>query len=96
VRRPLILHASAFTAARDLITCTLLGTVSQHHIELDAPGDLVKIETVWAEGVKSLAKVNTLAVDGHWIAIGGFGTDGRGVIEIWSRAEQQSTANPAH
>jgi hypothetical protein len=76
---------SAFTSASTIVACSLLGTIS--HLEL----------VVGEEGVASLekrrvthsvrlSKVNALASNGKWLAIGGFNAEGKGVAEIWAIA----------
>ncbi|ETW85973.1 hypothetical protein HETIRDRAFT_29644, partial [Heterobasidion irregulare TC 32-1] len=73
--------AVCFLDPMTLLTCTLLGTFSQHTISR-VNGKLV-LETAWTVYVKGVAKVNALVGFDGWIAVGGFGKDGEGLVEMW-------------
>jgi hypothetical protein len=70
----------------DLVACTLLGKMTRYHLYREAGCD-PKPEQIWSADAESVAKVNALIVSDSWIAIGGIGKEGRGVIEIWSENE---------
>ncbi|KAF8136412.1 WD40-repeat-containing domain protein [Boletus edulis] len=76
--------ALAFTEARELLTCTLLGKVTQYRICGSAAGGTLKLEPQWIGESKNAYKVNSIAFSGGSIVIGGFQEDGKGVIEVWS------------
>ena len=77
------MFCSAFTDPNTLITCTLLGTVSQHYLQFNPSDNTIQVHLRWTRDVECLAKVNALAVHGDWLAVGGFGKDKKGVVEIW-------------
>lgn len=72
---------SKFLDPMTLLTCTLLGTFSQHTIS--RVNDKLVLETAWTVYVKGVAKVNALVAFDDWIAVGGFGKDGEGLVEMW-------------
>lgn len=74
----------AFTESRELLTCTLLGKVTQYRICGSAGGGTLKLEPQWIGESKDNHKVNSIAFSGGTIIIGGFQKDGTGVIEVWS------------
>lgn len=74
-----------------MLTSTLLGKLAQHDIVYNDQAQ-VQIQTVWAAEVKTLAKVNALAVQGEWLVIGGINKDGKGVAEIWRRSDADAPA----
>lgn len=73
-----------FTEPRELLTCTLLGKVTQYQICGSAAGGTLKLEPRWIGESKDSYKVNSIAFSGGSIIIGGFQKDGTGVIEVWS------------
>ncbi|KAI0705861.1 WD40-repeat-containing domain protein [Cytidiella melzeri] len=78
--------ASAFTTPSTLITCTLLGKISQHIVSYDEE-QIPRLETKWTATVVDLAKVNELDAAGEWMTVGGFSEDGKGCVEIWKLAK---------
>jgi len=76
--------AVAFTEARELLACTLLGKITQYRICGSAAGGTLKLEPQWIDQSKNAYKVNSIAFSGGSIVIGGFQEDGKGVIELWS------------
>jgi hypothetical protein len=55
-----------------------------HRFKRD-PNVCVEAARTWQ--VHNIVKVNTVAIHGgRWLAIGGFGKDGKGVIELWRTA----------
>ncbi|THH13865.1 hypothetical protein EW146_g6405 [Bondarzewia mesenterica] len=85
----------AFLNPTTLITCTLLGTITQHMISRagDDSGTLT-IETVWTTSAMGLAKVNAMAAYSGWITIGGFDKQGKGLVEMW-RIEHEENPTDA-
>jgi hypothetical protein len=75
-----ILALSAFRGPTTIICCTLLGIISQYRLSRDP----LRLTLVFAKGTEGLEKVNTLAIEGCSLAVGGFGKDKRGIIELWS------------
>ena len=73
---------SAFTATDRLVTCSLLGAVSQYTISRDAEGKLQATKG-WGAVAKSLEKVNAMTADEARVVLGGFGKDGKGIVELW-------------
>ncbi|KAH7926623.1 hypothetical protein BV22DRAFT_1032619 [Leucogyrophana mollusca] len=75
--------ATTFIAPRTLLICTLLGKVTQHEIcGASSEGNLA-LEMKWTKTAENVVKVNALVAVEEWIVIGGFGKDGKGVIECW-------------
>ncbi|KII88293.1 hypothetical protein PLICRDRAFT_618934 [Plicaturopsis crispa FD-325 SS-3] len=75
--------AIAFADPATLISCTLLGTVTQHQISRSTTeDDRLELVTAWTQETKSMAKVNAMAVDDEHIVIGGFRADGKGAVEL--------------
>ena len=70
-----------------LITCTLLGKLAQHNVVHDASA--VDVETVWTGETKNLQKVSAMSVKGAFIAIGGFGKDDKGLVEVMSLSTEE-------
>ncbi|KIJ69334.1 hypothetical protein HYDPIDRAFT_80305 [Hydnomerulius pinastri MD-312] len=79
--------ALAFTAQRELLTCTLLGKVVHHQIHGSTADSTLSLVPSWTRETKDIFKVNAMAVSGDSIIIGGFKKDGRGVIEIWTKTD---------
>ena len=44
----------------------------------------MSVETICTGEVNSLEKVSALAATDKWLAIGGFGKDEKGLVEVWS------------
>lgn len=79
--------SSAFTSdGASLLTSTLLGKLAQHDLSYDDKQAL-QINTSWTAEVRSLAKVNGIALSGMHLVVGGILKDGRGSLEVWSLAE---------
>ncbi|KAI0362404.1 WD40 repeat-like protein [Trametes cingulata] len=74
--------STAFRDQKRLLTCSLLGVVSAYEISRDAQGTL-QAEKMWNARASSLVKVNALAVSNSWVIVGGFGKDGKGIVEAW-------------
>ncbi|KAI6166955.1 WD40-repeat-containing domain protein [Pisolithus thermaeus] len=75
--------ALAFTSPRDLLTCSLLGSVTSHEICEPAGNSGLTARSVWNRNTEDIFKVNAMAVCGNLLVLGGFQKDGTGVIEIW-------------
>lgn len=81
-------HYSAFTAdGISLITSSLLGKLAQHTIMFD--DEKAEIQTIWNAETKNLAKVSAIALSERWLAVGGFGSDEKGLVEIWRHADDE-------
>lgn len=74
------------------MACSLLGTISAYDISRDDEGGL-QATKVWSEATRSVEKVNAMTVSQLWVVIGGFGKDGKGVVETW-RDQQRETCQP--
>ncbi|KAH0830620.1 WD40-repeat-containing domain protein [Lanmaoa asiatica] len=84
LRKDIHLIRRAFSEPRELLTCTLLGKVTQYHICGSATDGTLKLEPQWRSESKDSYKVNAIACSGGSTIIGGFQKDGTGVIEVWS------------
>ncbi|EIW60133.1 WD40 repeat-like protein [Trametes versicolor FP-101664 SS1] len=82
----------AFRDPGYLVACSLLGTISAYDISRDDEGEL-QATKVWSEATRSVEKVNAMTVSQLWVVIGGFGKDGKGVVETW-RDQQRETCQP--
>ena len=60
----------------------MLGKLAQHRITSD--GETVVVETIWTGEVKHLEKVSAVAATDSWLAVGGFGKDEKGLVEVWA------------
>jgi hypothetical protein len=76
-----MLSLRGFIDPDTLVCCTLLGIVSLFRLDRDPP----QLELLYSKGTEGIEKVNALAVEDPWLAIGGFGKDGKGVVELWCR-----------
>ena len=70
------------------MTCTLLGEVKQfavvHNNTVANEGEPgFEVQEKWRTHAQKLAKVNTMAITGDRMAIGGLTEDGKGVVEMW-------------
>jgi len=65
-----------FNDTTSLTACTLLGTI----VHYNSRGNLWEAD--WTTNVTRLAKVNSMQLQGPLIAVGGFDTAGKGVVEI--------------
>lgn len=81
---------SAFRDPGHLVACSLLGTISAYDISRDDQGEL-QATKVWSEVTRSVEKVNAMAVSQSWMVIGGFGKDGKGVVETWRNQQREAT-----
>lgn len=70
-----------------LLTSTLLGKLARHDISYDDQQKL-HVNTTWTAEVQSLAKVNGIALNDKYLAVGGITKDGKGSVEIWSRPDE--------
>jgi hypothetical protein len=74
-------HCRDFADSESLITCTLLGSLSQHNVGVGSTGT----RTVWSRDVKELEKVNCMRSNGTYIVIGGFSNGCKGLAEVYER-----------
>ncbi|KAI0333505.1 WD40 repeat-like protein [Cubamyces sp. BRFM 1775] len=79
--------ATAFRETGQLLTCSLLGALSEYQVTRDAQGSL-QAAKVWSSNVSSIEKVNSMAIGQTWLTLGGFGKDGKGVVEVWRHSDQ--------
>ncbi|KAF9532220.1 WD40-repeat-containing domain protein [Crepidotus variabilis] len=77
--------ALTFAEPRRLITSTLMGVITHFNLIYDqAKGSVVLQQTFRNESV-GLVKVNTLLADDKRLVVGGFDSDGKGVLQIWKQ-----------
>lgn len=79
-------HFSARRAFLDptaIITCTLLGAISRHALSTEGNAEDWRIESIPIAHTQFVAKVNTLAVHGDSVTVGGFRADGKGLAEVY-------------
>jgi hypothetical protein len=62
-----------------VICCTLLGVISLHQLSSDP----LELKLVFSKNTESFEKVNAMAVAADWLAVGGFGKDKKGAVELW-------------
>lgn len=77
--------AAVFSGTDALITSTLLGRLSIFAVSRD-DGKL-RTEQTWSAETKGIAKVNAIAIHGHWLCVGGLDKNAKGVIEVWNISE---------
>jgi len=73
----------AFLDPTTVITCTLLGVIFRHTLFGEGNVEDWRIESIPVAQTQSIAKVNTLAVHGESVAVGGFRADGKGLAEVY-------------
>ncbi|RPD66416.1 WD40 repeat-like protein [Lentinus tigrinus ALCF2SS1-6] len=74
--------SSAFTASDRLFTCSLLGTIAEYKVIRDDDGSL-RATKGWSAVAPTLEKVNAMTASHSWVVIGGFGKDGRGIVQVF-------------
>jgi hypothetical protein len=72
-----------FVGPDKLISCTLLGSVTHHQLSRTDTNGALELTTTWTRNTQALAKVNAISVAGDRIAIGGIGTNEKGIVEVW-------------
>ncbi|OCH93408.1 WD40 repeat-like protein [Obba rivulosa] len=77
--------AIAFSGAT-LLACTLLGTIIAFTMTR-SEADRLQADQIWTAASKNVAKVNAMAVSAHWLVLGGYRKDSKGVIETWKLEE---------
>ncbi|KDQ60768.1 hypothetical protein JAAARDRAFT_124475 [Jaapia argillacea MUCL 33604] len=83
-----------FINSSTFLTCTLLGTLTCHSLSRIVDGDgtpSLQSKVEWTTEPEELAKVNSVSIQGDWIAVGGFNKDGKGLVEIWSTRIPQTS-----
>ena len=88
---PRLILNSAFVTGCRLLTCTLLGKLALHEVSYN-DAHRPQLDTKWSSVVVNLQKVNAIAADGDWLAIGGLSETGAGRLEIWKLAEDYQLA----
>ena len=73
----------AFLDSTAIITCTLLGVIFRHTLSTEGNTEDWRIESIPVAQTQFIAKVNTLAVHGDSLAVGGFREDGKGLAEVY-------------
>jgi hypothetical protein len=73
----------AFLDPTAIVTCTLLGVIFRHILSTEGNAEGWKIESIPVAQTQFIAKVNTLAVHGDRVAVGGFREDGKGLAEVY-------------
>lgn len=74
---------SVFTAPREFLTCTLLGSVTSHEIGGSADDSSLSVKPKWNHSTEDIFKVNAIDATRDLVFIGGFQKDGGGIIEVW-------------
>lgn len=95
---------SAFQAADIVLTVTLHGILTKHHISHSNPSPPTETEeprpqqsngfsisTLWQTHTTKIVKVNALRVMRDLIVVGGVGLGGNGFVEIWDGDEYLRT-----
>ncbi|KAJ3007670.1 hypothetical protein NUW54_g3458 [Trametes sanguinea] len=72
--------STVFRDAERLLTCSLLGSIAEFKISRDSSG-MLQAEKTWSSSTSSMEKVNAIAASQFRLVIGGFGKDGKGVVE---------------
>ncbi|KAI0707616.1 WD40 repeat-like protein [Earliella scabrosa] len=72
-----------------LMTCSLLGVMSEYIISRNTE-DKLQATKGWSAVTQSLEKVNAMAADESRVVLGGFGKDGKGVLEVWHRGRSST------
>lgn len=70
-----------FIDPESFVTCTLLGSLSQWKIGAEPKGNRV----VWSRNVGQLEKVNCMRSGGIYLAVAGFSSDSKGLVEVYGR-----------
>jgi hypothetical protein len=83
IGRQLAFLIRAFISHDELISCTLLGTVTHHQLSRTGADEALELTATWTQETKGLAKVNAISVTENRIAIGGIGKNEKGVVEVW-------------
>ncbi|KAJ2971280.1 hypothetical protein NUW54_g12539 [Trametes sanguinea] len=78
--------STVFRDAERLLTCSLLGSIAEFKISRDSSG-MLQAEKTWSSSTSSMEKVNAIAASQFRLVIGGFGKDGKGVVEVWRNGE---------
>ena len=71
------------------MTCSLLGVMSEYTISRNDE-DKLQATKGWSAVTQSLEKVNAMAADESRVVLGGFGKDGKGVLEVWHRGRSST------
>ena len=80
-------RCSSFTPdGTSLITSSLLGKLARHAVTFE--NENVEIYTIWNGETKGLEKVSAIALSEKWLAVGGFGSDEKGLVEIWCHNDE--------
>ncbi|KIM65330.1 hypothetical protein SCLCIDRAFT_542180 [Scleroderma citrinum Foug A] len=74
---------TVFTAPREFLTCTLLGSVTSHEIGGSADDSSLSVKPKWNHSTEDIFKVNAIVATRDLVFIGGFQKDGGGIIEVW-------------
>ena len=77
----------AFASNDRLVTCSLLGVVAEYVLSRDAE-DALQATRRWETSANTLEKVNAMAARETCVAVGGFGKDGKGVVEVWDIVQE--------
>lgn len=57
--------------------------MTHHQISRTVGNEALELTATWTRNTQALAKVNALSVTENRIAIGGIGTNEKGVVEVW-------------
>ena len=78
-------HHRDFADSESLVTCTLLGSLSQYEVGVES----TETAMVWSKDTKGLEKVNCMRSNGSYIVVGGFSNDGRGCFEVYGAQHEE-------
>ncbi|KAI0372921.1 WD40 repeat-like protein [Pilatotrama ljubarskyi] len=88
--------STAFRDNKRLVTCSLLGAISAYDISRDTEGSgALQVEKLWSAATSSLEKVNAMVISDTWVVVGGFGNDGKGIVEAWHEPLPDIPQEPA-
>ncbi|KAI0780674.1 WD40 repeat-like protein [Trametes elegans] len=82
--------SAAFRDSTRLVTCSLLGSLTGYAVSRDEKGALLATK-IWGATTSALEKVNAMAVSPALLVVGGFGKDGKGVVEVWHETPRDAS-----
>ncbi|VDB82906.1 unnamed protein product [Peniophora sp. CBMAI 1063] len=77
--------AVAFIECTQVLTCTLRGVLSCHNISASDSSGSFTVAPIWTTQVMGMEKVNALSVNLPHISVGGFNSQGKGLVVVLSR-----------
>ena len=70
-------HCRGFADSESFVTCTLLGSLSRWKVGAEGIG------AFWSRNVTQLEKVNCMQSGGIYLAVAGFSSDSKGLVEVY-------------